>query len=333
MSQETWYLLIHQIPARPLYLRARIRALLLRAGAVALKKAVYALPRREGGLERLQSVAGEIRRRGGEAFVCEARFPDAQDDATLLAAAREQRSADYHRLSDAAEALLTAIAAGAATGSGSQASVLRGRLAKLKKQLEWIGSVDFFVAEGRKNAEAVLRRLERRLAASRRPGAGEKAGPASKWVGHIWVTRRGVHVDRIACAWFIRRFLDPSARFRFVHEGQAGPRPGELRFDMPQGEFSHEGGRCSMETLIAKTGRGDSALERIAGIVHDIDLKDGRFGYPETVGIERLLGGILLAHAQDEARLERGGALFDDLYRSLGKPPKVALPKKATGAR
>ena len=138
------------------------------------------------------------------------------------------------------------------------------------------------------------------------------------------MTRRGVHVDRIACAWFIRRFLDPAARFRFVAPGGGPSRPGEVGFDMPGGEFSHQDGGCSLETLIAATGVRDPALERIAEIVHDLDLKDGKFGRPESAGVERLLAGIT-AHLDDPARLERGAALFDDLHRAWSKAVKPPL--------
>ena len=94
MARQDWLLLIHQIPARPLYLRARVRTLLERAGAVALKNSVYAMPQREGALDRLQAVAAEVRERGGEAFVCEARF-DASDEKRLIEASRRVRDQDY----------------------------------------------------------------------------------------------------------------------------------------------------------------------------------------------------------------------------------------------
>ena len=331
MSHETWHLLIHRIPARPLYLRARIRSLLDRSGAVALKNSVYALPKRSGGLERLNSVAEEIRRRGGEAFVCESRFTRVDDEVALVEAFREAREADYRQVRESAEALRAALDRRA---SGTPPS---GRLAKLERRLEWIRSVDFFAGEGAeprgvKEAEASLRALARRLDEAR----GDEApagGASSRPSGRTWVTRRGVHVDRIACAWYIRRFVDPTARFRFVASGQGALRSGERGFDMPGAEFSHEEGRCSLETLIARTGKTDAALERISGIVHDIDLKDHAFGHPETAGVERLLTGILATHPGDEERLERGAMLFDDLYHSLRKPATFpAAGSKARGA-
>jgi hypothetical protein len=104
------------------------------------------------------------------------------------------------------------------------------------------------------------------------------------------------------------------ARFKFVPPKGYKSLPGELRFDMFEAEFTHEGDRCTLEVLLERTGLRDPALGPIAEIVHDIDLKDSKFGRQETPGIERLIAGIAMAHKDDEARLARGTAVFDDLY-------------------
>ena len=99
------------------------------------------------------------------------------------------------------------------------------------------------------------------------------------------MTRRNVHVDRIGSAWLIRRFIDPQASFKFVAAKGYRPRPGELRFDMFEAEFTHEGDRCTFEVLLQKSGSDDPALAAIGEIVHDIDLKDGKFARAEAGGI------------------------------------------------
>jgi hypothetical protein len=300
-----WILLIHQIPARPLYLRARIRGLLARAGAVAVKNSVYAAPAREGVPARMQAIAAEIRERGGEVLLCDARFEDA-DERRFIESCRRERAKNYAALREAAT-----------SGSATPAQAPR-----LERRLERIVAVDFFAAEGRREAEAAIARLGR-------GAAGKRRGAAGAWAGRTWVTRRGVHVDRMACAWYVRRFLDPGARFRFVAPGDV-PRAGEVGYDMPGGSFTHEDGGCSFETLIAKTGANDPALRKIAEIVHDIDLKDGRFGRPETAGVAQLITGIVGAEPDDRARLERGAVLFDDLHRAFQDKPQPKLP---TGIR
>jgi hypothetical protein len=132
--------------------------------------------------------------------------------------------------------------------------------------------------------------------------------------GKTWVTRKGIHVDRMASAWLIRRFIDSGARFKFVPPKGYKPLPGELRFDMFEAEFTHEGDRCTLEVLMERIGLGDPAVIPIAEIVHDIDLKDSKFGRQETLGIERLIAGICMAQKEDETRLVRGEAVFNDLY-------------------
>ena len=135
--------------------------------------------------------------------------------------------------------------------------------------------------------------------------------------GRTWVTREGVKVDRIASAWLIRRFIDPAARFAFVPAKGYVPKAGELRFDMFGGEYTHEGDRCTFETLCARFGLKEAALRKIGEIVHDIDCKDDRYERPETDGVAQLVLGIVASHAKDADRLERGAAAFDDLYASF----------------
>ena len=137
--------------------------------------------------------------------------------------------------------------------------------------------------------------------------------------GKVWVTREAVQIDRIASAWLIRRFIDPAARFKFVPGRAYLPRTGEVRFDMFEGEYTHEGDRCSLEVLLARSGLSDPALQAIAEIVHDIDLKDGKFGREECPGIKSLIAGVAMAHPDDEARIANGSAIFDNLYAYFRK--------------
>jgi hypothetical protein len=138
--------------------------------------------------------------------------------------------------------------------------------------------------------------------------------------GRTWVTRTGVHVDRIGSAWLIRRFIDPQAGFKFVAPKGYVPDAGELRFDMFEAEFTHEGELCTFEVLVARAGLDkDRGLAAIAEIVHDIDLKDGKFGRPEAEGIRTVIAGICNGTQSDEERLARGAAVFEDLYRSFDR--------------
>ena len=290
MAPTPWFLLILGLPVRPLYFRARIRRLLAEAGAVPLKKAVYALPASPGGLERLTLIADEVRSGGGDAFVCEARFTGDRDAAVLLDAFRKARAADYTRILRDARALRqAATAAGGTPDEGPTSS-----LARIRARFERVRSID--PSPGDRASRAAIEGVER-LLQPHRVGRAATALPAL--VGRTWVTRRGLHVDRLACAWVVRRFIDPSARFRFADPNDLRAGPDELTFDTPQGRFSHQEGRCSVETLLLEAGIVDDAVRRIAEIVHDLDLKDDRFRHPETAGIERLIAGIVQGHDDD----------------------------------
>ena len=159
--------------------------------------------------------------------------------------------------------------------------------------------------------------IEAKLGEAGEAGKAGDAGEAGKPVGATWVTREGIKVDRIASAWLIRRFIDAKARFKFVPAKGYKPLPGELRFDMFGGEFTHEGERCSFETLLLNFGLKEAALRHMGEIVHDVDCKDGKFGRPEADGVASLIQGIAAAHPSDEDRLARGGAAMDDLYASF----------------
>jgi hypothetical protein len=137
--------------------------------------------------------------------------------------------------------------------------------------------------------------------------------------GKTWVTRQGVHIDRIASAWFIQRFIDPEAQFKFVSGKGYRPQENELRFDMFEAEFTHEGDKCTFEVLLDRVGLKDAALRSIAEIIHDIDLKDNKFGREEAAGIRTLIDGIAVTTTDDSERIARGTGVFSDLYEYFRK--------------
>ena len=286
-------LLIHQVPPKPDYARVKIRRRLQSIGAVPLKRTVYALPASDQSREDFEWLLREIEQLGGEATICEGSFLEPETGTRLIAAQRAERSREYGE-----------IAASAQRESGD--------VDRLKRRLALVSGVDHFEAQGRADAEAAIMALEQRKA-----GAEPAESPEGGMRGRTWVTRVGVRVDRISSAWLIRRFIDREAVFRFVAPKGYRPEPGELRFDMFEGEFTHDGDRCTFETLCRHFEVRDRALGIIAELVHDIDCKDDKFGRAETAGFRLVIDGIVRAHATDEARLDRGGAVLDDLYAQL----------------
>lgn len=135
--------------------------------------------------------------------------------------------------------------------------------------------------------------------------------------GQVWVTRSDVHIDRIASAWLIGRFIDLNAQFKFVQARGYKPLKAELRFDMFEGEYTHVGDDCSFQTLSRAFGLSEKAIVTIGEIVHDLDFKVSRYGHAETAGIASLVSGVIEQWPDDPDRIERGRVLFDMLYESL----------------
>ena len=317
---HSWLLLIHQLPAKPAYLRVKIWRRLQGIGAIAVKNAVHVLPMSEEAQEDFEWLLREIEQGGGEAFICEARLIDGLSDQEIRTLFERARDADYAQMVKDARGLTKSLRPNAKTSARADA---RAQAARLRKRLAEIVAIDFFGAIGRETAEGAIRTLEARLnedADVRGKDTTQSAArPPEALHNRTWVTREGVYIDRIASAWLIRRFIDPEARFKFVSGKGYRPKEGELRFDMFEAEFTHEGDKCTFEVLLDRCGLKDAALRAIAEIIHDIDLKDGKFGRTEVAGIRTLMEGIGAATSDDAQRLARGAEVFNDLYEYFRK--------------
>jgi hypothetical protein len=292
-APRAWLLLIYLVPARPDYLRVKVGRRLQRVGAVAVKPSVYALPASDEAREDLGWILREVVDGGGEAHVVEARLVEGLDDEALIGrfnAARDEEAAPL------VEALRTL------------AEPDDTELERLRKRIDELSAIDFFGSTRVMEARGWLRRLDEARAPT--PPVGERAALR----GMVWVTRAGIKVDRMASAWLIRRFVDPEATFRFVQGRSHRPETGEIRFDMVEAEFGHEGDECTFEVLVRRLGLADPGLRPIAELVHDIDLKDGKFGRPGAEGFAMTVEAIAAAHPTDEARLDRASAWLDDLF-------------------
>jgi hypothetical protein len=312
-----WLLLFHQIPPKPDYFRVKVWRRLQRIGAVPVKNSVWVLPYSEQAVEDFRWLLQEIEEGGGQGSVCRGDFVDGLGDGDIEALFQKARAADYSDLAREATSL--------------SRKALPGEVARLGHRLAEIAAIDYFGAPDRKAADRAVGRLEKLARGGEAPrdsrgGGGIRFGRRR---ARTWVTRRGVFVDRIASAWLIRRFIDAEARFKFVAPEGYTPRKGELRFDMFEAEYTHEGDRCTFETLVRRFRLRDPALRTIGEIVHDIDCKDAKFGRAEAPGVERLLAGIARKYAADRTRLQRGAAVFDTLYQSFAGAPKPRSPLRA----
>ncbi|EQB09218.1 chorismate-binding protein [Sphingobium quisquiliarum P25] len=300
-----WLALLHQLPAKPPYLRVKIWRRLQSIGAVPLKNAVHVLPSSPQAEAALLGLLGEIAENGGEATLIEARLLAGQSDQDVRLLFDTARDADYDEIAQSARRLLE-------TGPASGADI-----ARLQKRLEEVGRLDFFGAHGRQDAEAALAELDRQRYQHPDVSRSEPAStpPAADLTGRTWVTRSGVHVDRIACAWLIRRFIDPDARFKFVDSRHYDPADGELRFDMADAEFTHEADRCSFETILLRAGLdADPALRAISEIIHDLDIADDKFSRPETAGVGAMLSGVCASTDDDLQRIAMASEALNQFH-------------------
>ena len=298
-----WLLLIHQLPGKPDYLRVKVRRRLARLGAIPLKNSVYVLPDSDSAREDFQWLLREIEAEGGEAALCASELVQGITDAEIRGLFDRDRDAEY-----------AAIIEAASTGSGGDGlDSTPARHAALERRLREAEAIDFFGAPRRSDAVAAVAALAppKRQARERADHRGKRP------MNEVWVTRRGIKVDRIGSAWLIRKAIDPEARFKFVDPAGYEPEPGELRFDMFDGEYTHDGPRCTFETLLARFDLADPALVSLSEIVHDMDCKDALFERAEAAGLAAFIQGLAATTTDDLVRLERGSMMFDALYASL----------------
>ena len=314
-----WSLLLVTLPTQPNAVRLRVWRALKALGCAALRDGAYLLP--ASRVAALDALADEVRSHGGTASVlCLApRDPDQRAEWLALF----ERSEAYGHWRESAAALQQALPRLGETEA-------RRRLRGLADALATLRATDYFAGAPAEQAAAELAGL--RAALNGRFSRGEPQPTAAtalsrldreQFQGQRWATRARPWVDRLACAWPIRRFIDRRPEFIWLAAADAGPDappaappvapPGAWGYDYDGAHFSHVGTLVSFEVLIAQFGlAGDVPLRRIAGVVHCLDA--GGPAAPEAAGLEGLLAGLRALHADDDALALAAGLLFDALY-------------------
>jgi hypothetical protein len=335
----TWILLIHQLPPKPTNLRVRIWRKLQKLGAVAIKNSVYVLPASEKAHEDFQWLKQEIESAGGEAAVFRAGSVEGATDEEIIAAFRKARDEEFAAISAEFDGLTGAIrehSRGKHLSAG-RLSMHESEIDKLHAELERIAANDFFNAKGRAIAFNAYERCQKAIRAAQ--GPTRKASPSkskhgsldvAEYQGQRWVTRRNLHIDRLASAWLIKQFIDKRPRFYFVADGETVE--GAIPFDMFGAEFTHHGEDCTFETMLKQFGlAGSKGLCEIAEIVHDIDLKDDKFHRLEAAGLNAIIDGLNKVLRDDRKLLQQTSVVFDGLYALLNKESQKktsSMPRK-----
>jgi hypothetical protein len=196
-----------------------------------------------------------------------------------------------------------------------------------RHRLAALEAIDFFGSAGRDRVVLLITELQQVFAGETHDNSSTpKQRARHAYAARIWVTRPRPGIDRMGSAWLIKRFIDRQARFGFVDQPPATD--DVVPFDMFGVEFTHRGDWCTFEMLAHTFGVTDAAVERLARIVHDLDLKDGRFGPPEAAAVGALVEGLQFLYADDQALLEQGMTMFEALYRSFERVERPAGPRR-----
>lgn len=246
-------------------------------------------------------------------------------DTALIEIFRQARAQDYAEIDAQAMELEQCLSTSVPSEALAQ---LQETLVKLRRRHADIARVDFFDAPEGALVTARLARIAQALAPSDAVAARVAPASMAAYRDRRWVTRPRPHVDRLACIWLIRHFIDPTAVVRYA----TMPEPDEIAFDMRDGEFRHQGTLCTFEAMLTAFSLRQPSLQAMAEIVHEIDLRDGQYARPETAGIEAILKGWLLAQFSDAALEAHGVALFAGLYAALSRDERKTVRRRQEGA-
>ncbi|HVG05213.1 MAG TPA: chromate resistance protein ChrB domain-containing protein [Burkholderiaceae bacterium] len=305
-----WLLLVLSLPTENATVRMRAWRALRASGAAVLRDGVYLLPARDDCRFTLESIAEDVQAGGGTTHLMLTEEPTHADFQALF-----DRSDDYAALLNETRQASDALNSDTALEAAKQAR-------KLRKTFTAIAAIDYFGGEAQKQADAALQELEAAASRALAPDEPHAVRGAIKqlriadYKGRVWATRRRPWVDRLACAWLIRRYIDRKARIVWLAKPKDCPAKA-IGFDFDGATFSHVGARVTFEVMLASFGLEQPALRRIGGIVHHLDA--GGVQPAEASGVERVLAGLRDSMDDDDQLVKAAGSVFDALLASFEK--------------
>jgi hypothetical protein len=307
---NNWLVLILGLPTANATERMRAWRALKSSGASVLRDGAYLLPDRGSCREVLASIERDILAINGTAHILPVIDPDGERFIELF-----DRSDDYSKLRAEIEECRGQL-------SAENALTKTKQIRKLRKAYDQLTHIDYFPGKPKQQIDSALLELE--TAVSRALSADEPHGSnqpittlkPGDYQGRVWATRKRPWVDRLACAWLIRRFIDRQAQILWLDGPQDCPADA-LGFDFDDAIFSHVGNRVTFETLQASFELEEPGLNRIAALVHYLDI--GGIQPVEAAGIERVLAGLRETIAQDDQLLTAASAIFDGLLAGFVK--------------
>lgn len=318
MLNRSWLLLLYSLPAKTGALRLSLWRQLKRHGAVSLKTSASVLPDRPDLYESFQWLAQRVREQGGDVTLVRTDDIDGVSDDELVEMFQQARAAEYAEIIAAARPLLSP--------KGKKSKADPEEVEKLASRFQAVRQVDYFECPKATDVEMLLRRLVHGAG-----GAKAKTLSAKHYQKRVWLTRPRPEVDRVGSAWLIQRQIDADATFVFATD--PGEYPEALPYDMVGVEFGHHGDDCTFETILKRFSLEDAALKKLASIIHDADLGDGRHGTREGAGLLAIFRGWAQMGWTDHEILARGFDCFDALHRQLSARTRKTRKGTAKSAK
>jgi hypothetical protein len=281
-------------------------------GAVTVKNSVSAVPDKPLFKKSIIDVANEVISSGGEAIVTEGEFIFGLSTDSLTQSYNAQIDAEYKALAQEIQSTTQSVPS---KPSPSELMRWEHKRTKFHSRMNDLEQRLISAVDGKDICQNKLRTFEKKLKGSvaNKVSSGKLKAPK----GAIWVTRKNLHVDRLASAWLIKKHIDPKAQFLFVDMDHYKHKPEHLRFDVFNGEYTHVDDRCTFEVLVQTFNIRSPSIRALAEVIHDLDIEDHKFDRKETEGIRMALDGVIRAYRNDEERLQMAMNLFDSLLLSL----------------
>jgi hypothetical protein len=308
-----WLVLVTTLPTGHAAMRMRVWREIRVLGAAILRDGVYLLPNRDELAAGLARLAQSVQEAEGAAHVMTVA---AQGDQQQAWRELFDRSDEYGELLKRVTGLRRQLGAARA-----DLAALRAEARDIQMRMAGVRATDYFPGAAGEQAGAAIGDLQAAIERKATPGEpAQQAGRIARlsrddYQGRVWATRRGLWVDRIACAWLIRRFIDTKARFVWLADIKAAPKRA-LGFDYDGATFTHRDGKVSFEVLLASFSiDSDAALLQVGQLVHVLDA--GGAPRPEAAGLEVVLRGMQRIAADDDALLAASVPVFDALHAAF----------------
>jgi hypothetical protein len=312
-APANWLVTVAQLPTEDPASRMRVLRTLESLGAAVVREGVYLLPDTAANRQSLDTLGQYIFKSAGSAHVLQ-----------VTAASAEQQQA-FQRMFDRTARYIDLIKNIQALRVGfghSDPSAIASVLHKQRRELETIMALDFFPNETRSRAERTLAEGEAAVRKLMFPGQTQTGiGPGEKLNGRIWATRKPLWADKLACAWLIRRFVDPEGTVTWLDKAQPVPARA-IGYGFEGAHFANSESRITYEEMLAQLGLAKNpALTRIGSIVHFLEA--GGTPVPEAAGVQTLLQGAVRRSQNEDQLLGEAEKTFDLLYEAYFEAPRA----------